>query len=301
MENRKRPTPKEANQYKMVDYLAGLGFYPDRKKSNAINYWYNSPLNPPDSDASFKVNLNKNTWFDFISWKGGTLIDFAIKYHDCTIGEFLNTLAGGISLPQPYRPALLKPELPEVQIEVIKTLSISSNSLIAYLKQRRIDLEVAEQFSLEVHYAIGDKKYFGIGIRNNSGGWAIRNPYFKTACPPVDITTINNGSENVTTIEGSFNYLSFATLYKNTPVMEHDVCLLNGLGLFERARPFLEQHATKNLYLDYGTGGDRVTKNALGLKKNYIDCRALYKGYDDINDWHVNFGKPIREKKGIIL
>ena len=70
----------------MVQYLSRLGFEP--KKIYRQDYWYLSPLRD-EKTASFKINREKNCWFDFGIGKGGNIIDFAILYHDCTVSEFL--------------------------------------------------------------------------------------------------------------------------------------------------------------------------------------------------------------------
>ncbi|WP_026260234.1 hypothetical protein [Segetibacter koreensis] len=41
---------------------------------------------------SFKVNSKLNYWYDHGIGKGGNVIDFAILYHNCTVGEFLQEL-----------------------------------------------------------------------------------------------------------------------------------------------------------------------------------------------------------------
>ncbi len=51
----------EANQIDLVDYLSSLGNEPAKIRGN--DYWYLSPLRQ-EKEASFKVNKNKNVWYD---------------------------------------------------------------------------------------------------------------------------------------------------------------------------------------------------------------------------------------------
>ena len=76
---------EEIRKTDMVQYLSRLGFEP--KKIYRQDYWYLSPLRD-EKTASFKINREKNCWFDFGIGKGGNIIDFAILYHQCTVAEF---------------------------------------------------------------------------------------------------------------------------------------------------------------------------------------------------------------------
>lgn len=299
MENKTTMNCATANAYDMVDYLAQLGFYPHPKKSKADEAWFNSPLNPPDTDPSFKINLQKNTWFDFISWEGGTLVDFGKLYHKCkTTEEFLEIFAKILpSFPTPVKLHSPGSAIVKSRSEIISVEPIRSLSLIKYLEETRmIDLEVAGQYCQEVNYRIGEKTFYGVGFKNNSGGWAIRNPYMKSAVQPVDFTTIDRGYKKVTAFEGYTNFLTYATIYKGRPEMKSNFCIWNSLGMFTRARAFMDLHETKDLYLDNGVGGDNYTTKALELKLGYRDRRSLYEGYEDMNKWHTETRKQLVHK-----
>ena len=56
-----------AKQIKIADYLHSLGFSP--VKQQGINLWYKSPLRE-ETEASFKVNTERNQWYDFALGKG---------------------------------------------------------------------------------------------------------------------------------------------------------------------------------------------------------------------------------------
>ena len=61
-------------QIKIADYLHSLGFSP--VKQQGINLWYKSPLRE-ETEASFKVNTERNQWYDFALGKGGNIITLA--------------------------------------------------------------------------------------------------------------------------------------------------------------------------------------------------------------------------------
>ena len=51
-----------AKQIYLADYLHSLGYSP--VKQQGINLWYKSPLRE-ETEASFKVNTERNQWYDF--------------------------------------------------------------------------------------------------------------------------------------------------------------------------------------------------------------------------------------------
>ncbi len=52
---------EQANQVDLVEYFNSLRYRP--KKIQAQDYWYLSPLRE-EKERSFKVNQNKNVWYD---------------------------------------------------------------------------------------------------------------------------------------------------------------------------------------------------------------------------------------------
>ena len=65
---------QQAKRIPLKDLLARLGHQPHHEKSG--EFWYLSPFRP-ETEPSFKINLERNIWFDFGEGKGGTVIDFA--------------------------------------------------------------------------------------------------------------------------------------------------------------------------------------------------------------------------------
>ncbi len=79
-------TCEQANQIDLVEYLYSLGYQP--KKISGNDYWYLSPLRE-ETEASFKVNRNRNLWYDHGIAKGGNVVDFLTEYHKCNVTEAL--------------------------------------------------------------------------------------------------------------------------------------------------------------------------------------------------------------------
>ena len=76
-------TETEIDRMKRIpieDFLARLGYHPVQRRANAV--WYRSPYRE-EKTPSFKVNPEKNLWYDFGEGKGGNIFALA--------GEFIRS------------------------------------------------------------------------------------------------------------------------------------------------------------------------------------------------------------------
>ncbi|OYD40412.1 toprim domain-containing protein [Sphingobacterium cellulitidis] len=286
----------EVKEMDMVNYLSELGHQPSKIRN--LDFWYLSPLRE-EKTPSFKVNRKLNKWFDHGLGKGGNIIDFAILYHGCTVGEFLQQLKDNLSLQKPlfYAPDL-QLDQGENRIKILSDFSLSSYALLRYLDQRRIALDIADKYCRELRYELNDKTYYGIGFKNDQGGYEIRNPYFKASSSPKGITTFDNGTKEAVVFEGFTDFLSFKSIHKNEPDNRFDFVVLNSVSFFEKARSFMEQHATVHLYLDRDKTGQNYSRYALSLSEKYKDESSLYQHHKDLNHWVMNFGKTQKKHVG---
>lgn len=271
----------------LVDYLSQLGKEPASIKGN--EYWYYSPFRE-ERTPSFKVDRRKNVWYDWGEGKGGNLIDFAVHYHKCTIREFLESIKGNLNLTKPWQMPQQLQEEKDKSIRIVGERKLWSYPLLDYLKQRNIPIAIADKYCREVSYTLQGKQYYGIGFKNDMGGFEIRNAHFKAASAPKSFTTIKNGAQDICVFEGFFDFLSFKTLHQHLPDNSYDFMVLNSLSFFEKARPVVEQYNNRLLYLDQNAPGRKVTLIALSLSEQYKDESKLYSNYDDLNDFHCNFG-----------
>ena len=155
-----------------------------------------------EKTPSFKINRTENCWYDFGIGKGGNIIDFAILYHNCTVGEFLKMFQIDFYF---YHQPILIPQnenQEEARIKILYNKTISSLVLIRYLHKRNISLSIAEKFCNETIFRIYNKTYTALGFKNDSGGYELRNEFFKGSNSPKDITTIKNKDKKVVVLEG---------------------------------------------------------------------------------------------------
>jgi len=152
-------------------------------------------------------------------------------------------------------------------------------------------LQLAEKYCQEVRYELHEKNYVALGFKNDTGGYELRNPYFKASSSPKDITTFKNGSAEATVFEGFFDFLSYLARLKNQEQRPTDFLILNSVSFFQKARPILEQYQAINLYLDRDNTGKNVTHEALKISPKYQDKSGSYQLHKGLNDWLVNQNK----------
>ncbi|MDA6070383.1 toprim domain-containing protein [Flavobacterium sp. AC] len=277
----------------MVSYLHSLGFDPSKVAHD--DYWYLSPLRN-EKTASFKINRRINRWYDHGIGKGGNIIDFGILFFKCSIGEFLKEHSGNNTLyhsPVPDKDIL---EQRQSKITIVKEESLKSAALLQYLKQRKIPLGVASNFCSEISYNISDHHYYGIGFKNDLGGFEIRNPYFKSSSSPKGVTSYDYNNKVLVVFEGFMDFLSYKAMNYGLREKKENFLILNSLSFLDKARPFMEKHKLVQLYLDQDQPGQNATKRALDWGSKYLDHSSLYKEHKDLNDWIINSPQTVSKK-----
>ncbi|WP_218144566.1 toprim domain-containing protein [Maribacter orientalis] len=194
--------------------------------------------------------------------------------------DFLSNILPSFSFqPQPFEP-------PKNDGFIIKsTLPIWHYGLKAYLNERSITLETANKYCKEVHYSRKGNHYFGIGLRNDSGGWELRNRYYKSSSSPKDITYFSNGCMQLVVTEGLFDFLTVTNFrHENMSFL-----ILNSLSFLKRAMKFNERFKHIELYLDNDKAGNEATEWLIQNHRGCIDKSYLYK---DINEmWKRRNGR----------
>lgn len=167
---------QEIKTIKLQDFLASLGYTPTKQQGNKL--WYLSPFRQ-ESHASFKVNTDRNQWYDFGIGRGGNIIDLAeLLYNSSDVSYLIRQIERNapscvsVSLPT------AKPNTPQNSFENLQILSIAHPALIKYLGERCINIEIARTICKELHFDTRGKHYFGIGFPNIAGGYELRNPFF---------------------------------------------------------------------------------------------------------------------------
>ena len=182
----------EAKQIRIVDFLAQFGHRAQYVKSK--QYWYLSPFRQEDT-PSFKVNDRLNEWYDFGAATGGDLVELGKHlYGTDSVSEVLACIerhAGTNELPRVRLPAvMLRPV--EAEMKDIRVVPLRHHALLSYLHSRMIDADIGKIFCKEVHYELRKRHYFGLAFCNLSGGYEVRNPYYKGCLKNKDVSLISH-------------------------------------------------------------------------------------------------------------
>jgi hypothetical protein len=165
--------------------------------------------------------------------------------------------------------------------------TICHPGLVNYLYKRKISIATAMLYCKEVHYLFKGRKYFAIGLKNDSGGWEFRNKYYKNSSSPKDITYIKNGNRRLIVTEGMFDMLSLMERDKKLRG-ENDLLILNSLAFVEKIPGLFENYKSIALYLDNDKAGKRAVEILLEQSPKCRDMSNLYKDFKDVNAWWMS-------------
>ena len=263
-------TIAEAKQVRIVDFLARLGHHTQHIKSG--QYWYLSPLRN-ERTPSFKVNDRINEWYDFGEATGGDLVELA-KYicrTDC-VSEALAYIE-----------------------RLVNGASLRHHALFSYLQSRLIDADISRMYCKEVHYELRGRHYFALAFGNISGGYEVRNAYYKGCLNNKDISLIRHlteeTQENVCVFEGFMDFLSYMTLKL---AGDRTVCLaipcdylvMNSVNNLKKTLARLQEYSDIHCYLDNDLAGQRTTETIAGMYDGRVsDESCHYAEYKDLNDY----------------
>ncbi|MFV0398112.1 MAG: toprim domain-containing protein [Bacteroidales bacterium] len=283
---------KNSNYISIKQYLENKGIHP--VKDRGYYGMYLSPLRD-DSNPSFKVDYDKDLWYDFGANEGGSIVDLVMKLENYSLTEAFRQLEDSFSFHRNDAPIVSSKQVNrESAIAITDIKPLTHPTLLEYLKERSINIDMAKQHSSEVHYSIANKPYFAVGFRNDAGGWELRNRYFKGSTTPKNITTINNGSDAVMVFEGFMDFLSYLSLKQNTS-LTIDSVILNSLANLPKAIPFLQTHQTIHAFLDNDEAGKQAVQSLSPVCKEVIDQSVFYRNYKDLNDYWRDKSNPKKQ------
>lgn len=288
---------EQAKNINLPDLMARLGFQPTEISKGGNEYWYASPFRT-EKTASFHTSFLGGKWI----WKdfgdiGGTVIDFVMRYKGFykvkDALHYLDETYQGKFKPviqvNPKQISIFdKKTNYENPVLELKTVSALQKSW-QYIKGRGINDAVAKAYLFDIEFINRKtgKTYFAAGIKNLSGGYEIRNPFFKSSIGKKDMTLIK-GDEDTKTIsvfEGFMDFLTYLTDEKITKTKE-DILILNSLSFQQQAKIFLESGRYEQIltFFDNDRTGREATED---FTKSFFDKvepqNHRYEGFDDYN------------------
>lgn len=277
---------KEIKSIPLADLLSSLGHNPAVTKGNRL--WYHSPLRQ-ERTPSFKVEADRNVWFDFALGRGGDIVDLAkLLFQSDNIGYISDCIAKIIAVPSERTVASSFPPRPSApSFRDMEIVPLGHPALLAYLKERGIPAHIAKASCMEARYSFGERKYFAVAFENRNGGMELRNRYFKGCSSHKDISAIpfsrDGPAEQCAVFEGFIDYLSALALEM---IPGCDVVVLNSVSNVDRAIPVLSAYRHIECYLDNDTAGETALSQLTAqLGSTVTDRSSLYTGFNDLNDY----------------
>lgn len=306
---------QEIKTIKLQDFLASLGYTPTKQQGNKL--WYLSPFRQ-ESHASFKVNTERNQWYDFGIGKGGNIIDLAeLLYKSSDMSFLIRKIEDNVpNCTSIYSTSFadIKEKQQTNYFENLQILPLSHPALMRYLWDRCIDLEVAASVCKELHYDSHGKHYFGIGFPNIAGGYELRNPFFKGCIAPKDISHFyaDKPKKACFLFEGFIDFLSFMTLRRiqnpqHNGLNNQDYLILTSVTNIHKAIERLSHYDSVQYFLDNDEAGrNAYLQLSKELGKPVTDASTLYNGFKDLNEYLCAESKhsekaEIKKNKGIKL
>ena len=275
---------KQFNTIPLEEVLLSIGHLPT--KQNEKEAWYLNPF-ASEAQASFKINKSLNKWYLFSEGIGGNNVDLLKKYLNKTTSEVLiwaedQSFSSFQNQNIPYQ----KFENSSKNYEILDVKEIQHPALLEYLRERKVENQT--QFLYEIHYRMKDKNNFGIGFKNDSGGYEIRNKYSKICLGRKDVSTIKNGAESLRVFEGFFDFLSFKNVENFLVKEPSDYLISNSVSMIHDIKNSLENYKNVQLYFDNDEAGNRAVEIIRNQNQNAEDCRVLYSDFKDLNDWMIH-------------
>ena len=285
---------KQFNSIKLEEVLVSLGHHPT--KQNEKEAWYRNPF-ATENQASFKLDKRNNIWYLHSEGIGENNIDFMKKYLKSSVKEVLEwTEKQNFSSFQPQN-VIQKQNSLNQNYQITKIKELQNENLKKYLHQRGLS-QIIYPLIKEVHFTIGEKNLYTIGFENRSGGWELRNSFYKGSLLKKDISLINLNNQtenkNVAVFEGFTDALSFVEM---KPFFNGDLLVMNSVSLLNRTKEYLKNYSEINLFLDNDKAGETCKNSILKSFPEAKDHSEIYTLNKDLNDYLLSKNKTKIEKQ----
>ena len=275
---------KQANENISIrEILESFSLFPSKDNRRTAFYL---AFDREEKTPSLSVNFEKNTAFDFGTGMKYDNVSLVQGIKKCSVSEALEYLKRfdySISTNQKIETDNFKPKS---GYQILDIKELEHPSLMEYLKSRKLDSLKSEL--KEIHYELNGKNYFGLGFKNDSDGYEIRNPYIKLCLGKKDLTSVNNQSQTLRIFEGFSDYLSFKILEKSLEKEPSDYIILNSVSMISKVKNQLENYQSVELFLDNDRTGDSVTEILKKQNSNISDERFLFKNHKDLNEFLIS-------------
>jgi len=298
---------EEVKRYSIIDYLNSNGIRPFKEVGKQMVYY--SPLTN-EKTASFLVEPSKNVFNDYSSGQKGDIIRLVELIEQIPFLEAVKRIKSlkstcfvpdsSVSVTYPRRESDVSDlsfsfsgnnTIKESKIEIKSVQPITNPSLIQYVEQRGINIDLGKIYLNEIHFSNNGKRYFAVGFQNNSGGYELRNALKFKAKTANGITVFDKDTKTVNLFEGFFDFLS-ALQYYNTKAFNNTTIVLNTNNNLQLFLNTLTDNQIINSFLDNDKSGQTTVNQMINKGYNVINqSQKLYPNSKDFNDYLL--GKTI--------
>ena len=276
---------KQFNTIPLEEVLQILGHLPTKQTEKEA--WFLNPF-ANENHASFKLDKRNNIWFLHSEGIGGNNTDFMIKYLNASVKEVLEWAEKQIFSSFQPQNSIQKQNSLKQNYQITEIKELQNENLKDYLQQRGLSTKVYPLVK-EIHFRIDQKNLYAIGFENFSGGWELRNSFYKGSLQKKDISIVNLNNENqnetgkrIVVFEGFMDALSFVEM---KPFFIGDLLVMNSISLLNRTKEHLKIYSEIHLFLDNDKAGETCKNEILKSfpeAKNHSEIYALHK---DLNDY----------------
>ncbi|MDR6922082.1 toprim domain-containing protein [Chryseobacterium sp. 2987] len=282
---------KQFNSISLEEVLLVLGHLPT--KQNEKEAWYLNPFST-ESQASFKLDKRINAWYLHSEGIGGNNTDFMKKYLKTSVNEVLDW-AQKQNFSSFHQQLHIKKSEPNYKIDEI--MDIQNPNLKKYLQVRGLSPKIYNYIK-EVRFTVGDKKLYAIGFENLSGGFELRNSFYKGSLLKKDISVINlncglrdilsvevKNIKSSAVFEGFMDALSFIEMQKS---FAGDILVMNSIALLNKLMEHLKNYSDINLFLDNDTAGIKCKSQIIKSFPEAKDHCGIYSNHKDLNEFLIH-------------
>lgn len=291
---------EQANAIPLSAILEKIGLEPVKRESNDI--WYLSPFRN-EKTASFHIHVAKNVWYDFGAVKGGDAVNFVCAYlesegEDHTVVDALRWLQNMIWIKKRVPAVKESFDNTKSALSVSKITQIQHQTSKSYLASRGIPFALARKYLKEIYVRNHKtaKYFFALALANESGGYELRNKFFKGSIAPKAISFIRGAMptpDDIHVFEGMMDFLSAVSREKGG-CFNGDVIILNSLSCVAQVCPYINNYTYKKLYswLDNDASGEKTAQILKALAKDanipFKPMNKYYSQHKDVNAWHMH-------------
>lgn len=282
---------EEAKSISIVNLLQSIGSNPVKRSGD--EFCYLSPLRK-EKTPSFFVNPTKNRFSDFggpTEFKGDVIWLFQLIHSY----SFLEAVERLLKLDWPEITSFsFSSNLPQDQetpgIEITSVRPLQNSALLRYVIDRDISVDLARIYLKEIYYKCRSKSYFSLALKNDLGGYELRNKYFQGSTSPKSYSTIEGrANKELNLFEGFFDFLSCCQHHQVSRLGSTSL-ILNSLSLLDSAFPAISQFSRVRAFLDNDDPGNEAVQK---LEKHGIcvdNHSDTYKPYKDYNEFLTAMG-----------